>query len=258
MVLKGWSKDPGPPRGGGIPRHFSFQKGIFILIVSKKILSCFIDESGDFGPYDEHSPFYYVAVVLHDQDDDITVKISNMEERAAKQGLPQHAIHSAPLIRRENVYANFLMEERKHLFNILYYFAVQLPIKYFCVKIDKSECYDGIQQTAKISRSITTAILAKEMFWRAYDKIIVYYDNGQTQLTRIITSVFNTLFINVEMRKVRPADYKLFQVADLICTLEMLGEKAEHNSFTKSEMRFFGTVRNFKKDYYKKIKKKKL
>lgn len=50
----------------------------------------------------------------------------------------------------------------------------------------------------------------------------VIYDNGQTQVTKIITSVFNTLFANVEMRKVRPVDYKLFQVADLICTLEMI------------------------------------
>ena len=226
--------------------------------MSKRILSCFIDESGDFGPYDEQSPFYYVAVVLHDQDDDIEIKIADMEARATKQGFPQHAIHTAPLIRRENVYENHLMEERKHLFNILYYFAIQLPIKYFYVKIDKSECYDDIQQTAKLSRGITAAILTKEPFWRSYDKIIVYYDNGQTQLTKIITSVFNALFINVEMRKVRPVDYKLFQVADLICTLEMLGEKAEHNNFTKSEMRFFGNIRNFKKNYYKKIKKKEM
>ena len=85
-----------------------------------------------------------------------------------------------------------------------------------------------------------------------------YLVNGQTQLTKIITSVFNTLFSNVEMKKVRPADYKLFQVADLLCTMEMLNFKAEHNNFSHSEIEFFENTRLFKKNYYKKLLKKRL
>lgn len=60
------------------------------------------------------------------------------------------------------------------------------------------------------------------------------------------------------MRKVRPVDYKLFQVADLICALEMLSDKAEHNGFSKSETDFFGSIGKFRKDYYKKIVCKRL
>lgn len=226
--------------------------------MADRILSCFIDESGDFGPYDFHSPYYYVSMVLHDQSIDISEKISGMETRAANLGFPNHAIHTGPLIRRENVYVNDLMEDRKHLFNVLYFFTVQLPIQYFCVKVNKAECNDEIQQTARLSRLITAEIQARWDFWTAFDRIIVYYDNGQTQLTRIITSVFNTLFMNVEMRRVRPVDYKLFQVADLICTMEMLSDKAEHNGFSKSETEFFGSAGMFNKDYYRKVKTKRL
>ena len=32
-----------------------------------KILSIFIDESGDFGAYEAHAPYYLVALVYHDQ-----------------------------------------------------------------------------------------------------------------------------------------------------------------------------------------------
>ena len=39
--------------------------------------------------------------------------------------------------------------------------------------------------------------------------------------------------------------------------MELLSEKAESNSFTKSETEFFGSVRDFKKNYYKWILKKK-
>ena len=226
--------------------------------MAEKILSCFIDESGDFGPYDYRSPVYYVSMVLHNQDDDITSKIAGMEQRAERYGFPNHAIHTGPLIRREGIYKNELTEDRKHLFNVLYHFTVQLPIYYFCVKVNKAECDDGIQQTAKLSRGITEEINKHHAFWAIFDKIIVYYDNGQTQLTRIITSVFNTLFDNVEVRKVRPVDYKLFQVADLICTMEMIEDKANRNMLSNSEKEFFISGNLFRKDYYKKIKSKML
>lgn len=36
--------------------------------MTERILSVFIDESGDFGSYDSHAPFYLVAMVLHNQD----------------------------------------------------------------------------------------------------------------------------------------------------------------------------------------------
>ena len=51
-------------------------------------------------------------------------------------------------------------------------------------------------------------------------------------------------------------DYKLFQIADLICTMELLAEKADTNSFGRSEMEFFDNIRDFKKNYLKHIKKK--
>ena len=34
-----------------------------------KELSIFIDESGDFGEYDYHSPWYIVTMVFHEQED---------------------------------------------------------------------------------------------------------------------------------------------------------------------------------------------
>ena len=77
--------------------------------------------------------------------------------------------------------------------------------------------------------------------------MIIYYDNGQNELTKILTSVFNALFNNVEFRRVQPSDYKLFQVADLICTWEMLALKAEHNEFSVSERNMFDTEQDFMK-----------
>ena len=226
--------------------------------MSEKVLSCFIDESGDFGPYALHSPYYYVAVVLHDQSVDISDKIAGMNKRAINEGFGNHAIHTGPLIRRENSYQNDTIEARKHLFNILYFFAIHLPIRFFCISIDKRVCQNSIIQAGLISKGLSEEISAHLDYWNQFDRIVIYYDNGQTELTKIITSVFFSRFPSVDMRKVTPVDYKLLQVADLLCTLEMIHDKEKHNKMSKSELEFFGNRQSFKKDYYKKIQSKRL
>ena len=61
-------------------------------------------------------------------------------------------------------------------------------------------------------------------------------------------------YTDVEFRKVKPVDYKLFQVVDLVCTMELLSEKTDNRSFSRSEMEFFCSMRDFKKNYLKYIK----
>ena len=49
---------------------------------------------------------------------------------------------------------------------------------------------------------------------------------------------------------------KLFQAADLICTLELLNIKRESNSLSNSELIFFKSARDLNKNYLKPILKK--
>lgn len=256
----GWSKDPGPPSGGEFPRHFCLYRSFAEqdVVMAEKILSVFIDESGDFGTYEAHAPYYLVAMVLHDQSIDIRENIAGFETHLNNLGYEQHAVHTGPLIRRESVYMNDLVEARKKLFNALFNFARRLDFHYACAKIKKSECPDVITMTARLSKEIASILRSHEAFWNSFDRVIIYYDNGQIELTKILTSVFSTLYTHVEFRKVRPVDYKLFQVADLICTMELLSEKVEGNSFSRSELEFFDNVRSFKKNYLKAIQKKHL
>ena len=59
-----------------------------------------------------------------------------------------------------------------------------------------------------------------------------------------------------EFRKVLPADYRLFQVADLFCTLELVCLKDEHHIMSKSEETFFGSMRDMRKNYLKPMYRK--
>ncbi|MBQ3835495.1 MAG: hypothetical protein II814_00015 [Treponema sp.] len=82
----------------------------------EKILSCFIDEAGDFGGYEAHSPYYIVSVITHEQEDSIQSEINGLEKYLASLGYAHHAIHTAPLIRREGDYKYLDIEVRKETF----------------------------------------------------------------------------------------------------------------------------------------------
>ena len=53
---------PGSTCGGDVPRHFLWKDWL-----EMRELSIFVDESGDFGPYETHAPFYLFTLVFHDQ-----------------------------------------------------------------------------------------------------------------------------------------------------------------------------------------------
>ena len=221
--------------------------------MAESILSCFIDEAGDFGEYESHSPYYIVAVVTHDQSDSIQSDISSLEGYLSSLGFPHHALHTGPLIRRESDYADMNMEDRKKLFNLLFRFARKIPVRFFTAKVRKSECKDADILEARLTKEIKAAIEKNDSYWRSFDKIIIYYDNGQKALKRILNIIFNSLFSNVEVRKVSPADYKLFQVADLVCTLDHIKSKIDIGQFSNSEAEFFSSRHEFKKNFWRKL-----
>ncbi len=221
-----------------------------------KELSIFIDESGDFGPYSKHSQYYIVSLVIHEQSNDISTNINNLNTAIKYAGFDQtHAIHTGPLIRRESDYMLHTIDERRHLFNCLYNFMRTTNIYYKTITINKNELSEQFDLNAKISRVLSSFLQEHSDYFRSFDKIVLYYDNGQTELTKILVSVFNACFSHVDVRKVLPADYKLFQVADLICTLELLEIKIKHASLSNSESQFFKNTKEIK-TYIKTAKKK--
>ena len=120
----------------------------------KKILSVFIDESGDFGEFSAISPYYMVGMVLHEQDIDISNDIAILDRHIRELGFPPHAVHMGPLIRRESLYMQYSDEMRRaKLINTMYHFTRKLNIHYICPYVNKIGCPDFISLNAKISRA---------------------------------------------------------------------------------------------------------
>ena len=173
-------------------------------------------------------------------------------------GWPDHCVHSGPVIRAEYEYKNLMLEERQHLIRRMMTFTRHLDIRYQTIILDKKNVSGPVDMTGKLSKLLARFIKDHLEYLLTFDRIKVYYDNGQVEITRILSSVFNALLDNVEFKKVIPSDYRLFQVADLICTMHLIETKLEHHSLSKSEMLFFGDERTLERNYLRVLKKKKL
>ena len=220
-------------------------------------LSVFVDESGDFGRYESHSPYYIVTMVMHDQSINISTQLDKLNDALKNMGYGNdQAIHTEPLIRREEPYRYFQPNERRSIFSKLFYFTMGCDIKYKSFVYKKSEYDNNFKLEGRMARDISQFISNNLSYFQKFNKIILYYDNGQHQLNRILNTVFATLFVDYDIRKVIPNEYRLFQVADLICTLELLRMKTEHQDLSNSEKRIFHSKKDLKKDFLKGIKKK--
>ena len=221
-----------------------------------KELSIFIDESGDFGEYEQHSPYYIITMVFHDQAIPISEAVARLDRELDYIGLERHCIHTGPIIRKEENYTLMTVDQRRRIFNKMLAFIRQVDIRYKCFSIEKKYIQDGVEASGKLAKQIASFVRAHYAEFLSYADVKIYYDNAQVEVSKILSSVFNALLPNVVFRKVMPAQYKLFQVADLLCTMYLIQLKMEHSHLSKSELTFFGNQRDLKKNYLKPLSQK--
>ena len=78
-------------------------------------LSVFVDESGDFGEYDYHAPYYIISLVFHNQSNDIQFDLSHFNDELAYLNLSNHCVHAGPIIRSEEEYKGMSLDERRKI-----------------------------------------------------------------------------------------------------------------------------------------------
>ena len=238
----GLTERSGSTLGGEVP-------AIFIGGPMKE-LSIFVDESGDFGPYAKHSPYYLVTMVFHDQRKSIDKELQVLREKMAYTAYgADHCFHAMPIIRRESDYRMLDLDERRKLMGALLGFVRKTNISYHTFFVEKSPGITSLDISAMLSKQISTFFTQYSNFFREYDKIVVYYDYGQHELATILVAMFTILFPNPDFRHVQPSEYRLFQVADLFCSLELIKHKYKAKELSSSESTFFITEAQFNRDY---------
>ena len=204
-----------------------------------KRLNIFIDESGDFGFVDGSSDLYAVSFTLHESSDSIQNELKYLNEKLAKLKY-DGMIHLAYLVAKRGDYSHFNLEQRKSIFWAIFYFSCRVKVKIRTVVIDKKYINKKMQLNTALAREIGKFIIDNQEYINSFDKVVIYYDNGQETLATILDTLFAT---NPRVERKIDFDHKqkrLFQVSDMLTVIDKLDYKRKNKMpFTNAEKFFF-------------------
>lgn len=226
-----------------------------------KEISVFVDESGSFESDEESSRYYLICLLFHDQSADITEWLTNLREYLAATNLgAEHCVHVGPLIRREAEYANMRREDRQAVFRKMMAFVRKADVSYRCFKIDKHFNTADAAVHDSLLNELTRFLIEHVESFSSYDRLKVYYDGGQRQVSDLLREAFRMYSSKVEfVPNVKPENYRLFQAADFLCSIELVAAKIEAGEkLTASEIRFFGSERDFKREILRQVRRKEM
>ena len=203
-----------------------------------KTLNIFIDESGDFGVNNNASDLYVVSFVYLSSLNNIEPFLNALKKRLNKLKFTK-MIHTADLIRHKGDYKDLSIDQRRKIFTAIYQFSRKSPIKLKSIIVNKkyTDTYKLLKK--QLTMELNELISNNLKYFQKFDKITIYYDNGQSQLTSILEDVFknfNISFIN-DFDKTKE---KLFQVADMLTFIDKYYYKFKHKLYiSKNEKIFF-------------------
>lgn len=219
-----------------------------------KELSIFVDESGDRGG---KARYYLLTLVFHDQADDILSEVRSYERRLAENGLPDIAFHSEPLLNGHKGYEGLAIEQRKKMLVTFSALVRRLPVSYAVFSYRRSEFEDLEKLTARMKRDISNLLFDHLGFFQSFDDVKVYYDDGQDIVKQALDQSIGFVLSKgvVERRKTSMVDYRLEQVADYLCTIELAAIKYAAKEAGETYSKFFGGSVNFKKNWLKQTRR---
>ncbi|MGN0847553.1 MAG: DUF3800 domain-containing protein [Kiritimatiellia bacterium] len=229
--------------------------------MKERTLSIFVDESGRLQYPDAGSRFYIVSMILHDQRIDITPVCDELSRRFRVLHLEKLCFHAGPLIRQEKVFAVLDRSFRYRIFAVMMAFARQLDFQYHCLIVDKKLVNSSEQIVMRLAALLNGFLAAQCDALVSFDRVKIYYDCGQTPITNLLHRTFSGVpGVRVEFAQaVKPERYRLFQLADLICTVKLIETRlACGEGMTPSEFRFFGGPKGFRHNVLRYLQRKEM
>ena len=130
---------------------------------------------------------------MHNQNDDIKSNIDKIKDYPT--------FHAGPIIRREYPFDNMKMKDRKKIFQSIFMFTLSLPIKLYSFCYEKKDFNsDLLKMQAKITKDVYNFLLDNFDYLNSFNEIIIYYDNGQNLITKILNGAFAISGLNYEFK----------------------------------------------------------
>ena len=220
-----------------------------------------MDESGRFQHPDSDSRFYIVSLILHDQSVDLAPALSGLDLHLRDLHLEKLCFHAGPLIRQEKVFAVMDRSFRYRIFAAMMGFARHVDFRYHCLVVDKKDVTSSDQIVKRLGEGLSKFLSEHRKELSEFDRVKIYYDCGQSPVTNLLHRTFVAIpGVSVEFAQaVTPERYRLFQIADLICTVRFVEEKLKAgDKMTVSEEKFFGGAKLFRHNVLRYLKMKEM
>ena len=230
-------------------------------VISQKVgermreLSIFIDESGS----DNLLDYYYIlTIVLHDQSNNLDYSIKLYENSLEQKHLPNIPFHASPLMNKKDNYKCLDMSIRKKLLQSFRIFFRHVDICYHTFVYTNRKYESTSQLSAAMRKDLINFLFDNMEYMQQYEKIKIYYDNGQQSIVNAIHKAMEySLSKNATIyRYAKQSQYRLAQIADYICMVELTKLKYENKHITKTDEKFFGSWSDFKKGILKETRHK--
>ena len=100
--------------------------------------------------------------------------------------------------------------------------------------------------------------LEKLAYFQSFDSIDVFYDGGQPVVANALHEVLGSAFAHnvVSYHYSTYRTSRLTQVADYLCAIELAALKYSRSEETRTDVRFFGEIGAFKRNYLKQARRK--
>lgn len=209
------------------------------MITIKRRLNIFIDESGDFGFTKRSSELYGVSFTIHENDDSIANDLAYLNDRLEKANY-DGMIHLADLVSKRGDYAHFNLKQRQNIFWSIFFFSKRVKVKIHTIIVDKRFKNSKTQLNRELALEISNFFDSISDYMNQFQKVVVYYDNGQDALGAIIDALLINKN-NIERRiDFDHKEKRLFQVSDMLTFIDKIVYKHNNNiPLTNAEKYFF-------------------
>lgn len=223
-----------------------------------KELSVFVDESGNYGG--RSAKYYLITLVFHDQSASIVEPIENYEHALRTRGRPDIPLHMNPLMHGNESYKAMDTRMRSRLLAGFASFANKCPITYATFSYQRDRFTNDETMFARMRRDLVLFLFDTLQSFQEYDAVKIYYDDGQNEVTNVLHAAFGYVLgaQAVIYKECDPRHFRLQQIADYICEIELARIKYERSEQSKTEQIFFGSYRDFKKNHLRKIRTKRI
>ena len=176
---------------------------------------------------------------MHESENSISNHLEYLNSRLNKNKY-NGMLHLADLVCKRGEYCNFNLEQRKNIFWSIFHFSRRVPVKLNTIIVDKRYKNNKAQLNRELAKKISEFFRSIDKYLNEFEKIVIYYDNGQ----EILGAIIDTLIINRDNVEHRiDFDHKekrLFQVSDMLTFVDKMVYKYNNNmKMTRSEKYFF-------------------